>query len=213
MTRKARDRPDVPAQPPHPGRPPSTTHADVARIALELFAAHGFEETTVDAIAAAAGIGRRTLFRYYASKNDIVWGEFETVLAALRRRLAETPPGEPVLTSVRGAIVAANRYPPEELATLRLRLRLIGTVPALQGHSLLRYDEWRRIVSEYVAGRLGASPDDLVPSLVGNATLGTTMAAFQWWVVHGEGDPAAVVDRALAPLANGFAEAGLRPGR
>ena len=65
------------------GRPASTTREDVARAALELFARHGYDETTVDDIAAAVGISRRTFFRYYESKPDVVWGEFDAELVRL----------------------------------------------------------------------------------------------------------------------------------
>jgi len=158
----------------------------------------------MDDVAAAVGVGRRTLFRYYASKNDMVWGDFEQVMDALRRHLADASRDEPLMSALRRAIVASNRYAARELPTLRIRMRLIGSVPALQGHSLRRYDEWRRIVTEYAAARRGEAPGDLTPQLIGHAALGTTMAAFQWWVEHGEGDPADVIDRALASLAGGF---------
>jgi len=50
-----------------PGRPPGTSRGAVTRTALEMFAERGFEETTVDDIADALGVSRRTLFRYFAS--------------------------------------------------------------------------------------------------------------------------------------------------
>jgi mycofactocin system transcriptional regulator len=172
-------------------------------VALELFARDGFDATTMDDVAAAVGVGRRTLFRYYASKNDLVWGEFDGVIAALRAHL-DAAGDAPLLTALRRAVVASNRYDAAELPTLRIRMRLIGSVPALQGHSLRRYAAWRGIVTEFAARRRGERPEDLVPQLIGHAALGTTMAAFQWWVEHGDGDPAAVIDAALAQLEAGF---------
>src|SRR4051812_41921439 len=59
------------------GRPPVSSRAAIERVAFTLFARQGFDETTVEDIAAAAGISRRTFFRYFASKNDVVWGEFD----------------------------------------------------------------------------------------------------------------------------------------
>ncbi|TQM06248.1 TetR family transcriptional regulator [Pseudonocardia kunmingensis] len=52
----------------------SSARSEVEHIALDLFTERGFDTTTVDDIAAAAGIGRRTVFRYCPSKNDIPWG-------------------------------------------------------------------------------------------------------------------------------------------
>lgn len=170
------------------GRPPSTTHAAVEQVALDLFTSRGFDETTVDDIAAAIGVGRRTLFRYFSSKNDIVWGDFDSVLGRLRDALAETSPDEPVMSALSRAVVASNRYEPDQLPTLRTRMTLITSVPALQAHSMLRYAAWRQVVAEFVASRLGGTPEDLVAQTVAHAALGTSMAAFVTWVASGSLD-------------------------
>jgi TetR/AcrR family transcriptional regulator, regulator of mycofactocin system len=170
------------------GRRPSTTHAEVERAALELFARDGFEQTTMDDIADALGIGRRTLFRYFPSKNDIVWGDFELVLDRLGRLLYATPRDVPIMRALADAIIESNRYPPDQLAGLRIRMTLITTVPALQAHSMLRYRAWRQVVAEFVADRRGESPDDLVPQTIGYALLGTSTAAFAHWVDNPDED-------------------------
>jgi TetR/AcrR family transcriptional regulator, regulator of mycofactocin system len=167
------------------GRPRRTSHADVAAKALDLFARNGFEQTTVDDIAAALGIGRRTVFRYFPSKNDIVWGDFDWVLDRLRFHLAEADE-LPIMDAVAHAAVSSNRYTADQLPELRIRMTLITTVPALQAHSMVRYAAWRGVIAEYVAGRLYTQPDDLVPLTVGYAALGTSMAAFSRWVDHPE---------------------------
>ena len=60
-----------------------------ARVALELFHRQGFEETSVEDIAATVGVDPRTIFRYFPSKNDIVWGDFDWVIGRLRHHLDE----------------------------------------------------------------------------------------------------------------------------
>src|SRR4051794_35529599 len=120
------------------GRPPTTSPREVESAALALFARLGFEATTVEAIAAAAGTSRRTVFRYFPSKNDIVWGDFDSVLERLRADLAAAPSAEPLLEALRRAVVSSNTYPASQLPELRARLTLISTVPALQAHSMLR---------------------------------------------------------------------------
>ena len=65
-------------------------------IAIDLFIENGFDETSVDDIAAAAGIARRTLFRYYPSKNSLAWGEFDDHLRELRTLLAGIPRETPM---------------------------------------------------------------------------------------------------------------------
>ena len=187
-----------------PGRPPTTSRDEVQRIALELFAAAGFEATTLDDIAAAVGVSRRTLFRYYPSKNDMVWGDFEWVLDRLRRLFDQTDPETPLMEAIAAAAVASNRYDPAVQPELRIRMTLITTVPSLQAHSMLRYSEWRSVVAQFAARRLGLAPSDLEPEAIGHAALGASMAAFQHWVRNPDSDLEDNLRRTYALLANGF---------
>ncbi|CAA9335562.1 MAG: Transcriptional regulator, AcrR family [uncultured Frankineae bacterium] len=173
---------------PRGGRPAVTTRAELEQVALELFARRGFEATTVDDIAAAAGIGRRTFFRYYASKNDVVWGEFEEGLAALRARLSGTDASRPLLDALCEAVLAFNRLDPDHAPWHRNRMALVLTVPALQAHSTLRYAAWREVVAEFVGGRLGQAPGDLLPQLVAHLCLGAALTAYEQWLSAPDAD-------------------------
>jgi len=188
------------------GRPASTTRQDVARVALDLFARQGYDETTVDEIAAAVGISRRTFFRYYESKPEVVWGEFDAELGRLRDRLAEAPDGEPMMDVLRRSVMATNRFGAGELDELRIRMVLIGSVPTLVAHSAVRYEEWCEVVAAFAASRLGGVPDELGPQTVARAALGAAMAAFACWARHGSDDLVEDVDQAFRLLATGFAE-------
>ncbi|MBV9292587.1 MAG: mycofactocin system transcriptional regulator [Frankiales bacterium] len=170
-----------------PGRPRATSRDDLERVAFELFRRQGFDTTTVDDIAAAAGIGRRTFFRYFASKNDVVWGRFDEGLAELRRSLAAVPESTPIGAALRSAIVGFNALPAEQVAVHRQRMRLIFEVASLQAHSTLMYAAWRDAVASFVARRLGQSPDDFTPRLAGHVLLGAAVAAYEQWLA----DPAA----------------------
>lgn len=188
------------------GRPPSTTREEIEAVALDLFAARGFEETTVEEIAAAVGVGRRTLFRYFESKNDIAWGDFDWVMERLRDALAagdDLPPME----ALRRGVVESNRYPVEQEPGLRTRMTLITGTAALQAHSALRYAAWRRVVAEWAAGRFDEGPDDLRPRVIGYAALGTAMASFERWVASEDEDLLELLDAAFVALAAGFAPA------
>jgi TetR/AcrR family transcriptional regulator, regulator of mycofactocin system len=177
-----------------------------------MFAERGFDQTTVDDVADALGVSRRTLFRYFASKNDMVWGDFDWVLGRLRRCLDETATEEPLHEALRRAVVESNRYEEEQLPELRIRMRLITGVPALQAHSTLRYAEWRWVIAEFVAGRLDCEPTDLVPQTVAHAALGTSMAAFLVWVDDPSSDLTANLDEAFGLLGSGLAMLGGRDG-
>src|SRR5262249_15277413 len=90
------------------GRPPITTAREIERVALELFSRRGVAETTVDDIAVAAGISRRTFFRYFPSKNDVVWGDFDGFLHDLEEWLDHVPSEVPMFEALRNAVVRFN---------------------------------------------------------------------------------------------------------
>ncbi len=186
------------------GRPPSTTRERIAAVALELFSRQGFEQTTIDEIASAAGIGRRTVFRYFASKNDMVWADFDRTLERLRTALARHAQ-DPMMEALRRAVIESNRYEEGELPALRMRMTLITRVPALQGHAVIRYSAWRRLVAEFCAARIGCRFDDLLPQTIAHAALGTSIAAFTRWVRVGDEDLMRCLDQAYRGLEEGFA--------
>jgi TetR/AcrR family transcriptional regulator, regulator of mycofactocin system len=192
------------------GRRPSTSREDVARAALELFSRQGYDETTVDEIAAAVGVSRRTFFRYYDSKRDVVWGEFDAELVRLHHELYRAPADQSMMDVLRRAVMATNRFGAGELDELRIRIGLIGSVPTLVAHSAVRYAEWCQVVAGFVAGRTGGRPDDLGPQTVARAALGAATAAFTVWAADGDGDLPSEVDRAFRLLASGFDEPSLR---
>jgi mycofactocin system transcriptional regulator len=168
------------------GRPPVTSRAELERVALQLFEENGFVETTVDDIALEAGISRRTFFRYYPSKNDVVWGEFDRLLTDLEAGLDAAADDVPLLDTLRDAIVGFNSLPPEAVAAHRQRMSLILYVPALQAHSTLRYSHWRAVVVRYAARRLGQPEERMAPQLVGNVALAAALTAYGQWLA----DPA-----------------------
>lgn len=189
------------------GRPAATSHAQLTHIALELFSTAGFENTTVDDIAATAGIGRRTFFRYFASKNDVVWGDFDGELARMRQYLRTCPDDQPVMAALHSAVLDFNRFPAEETPWHRRRMRLILEVPALQAHSTLRYAAWRTVVAEFAARRLAVTEESLVPQAIAYAFLSVSIAAYEQWLKDDDTDLAEPLDRALGLLVRGFAPA------
>ncbi|NKQ53005.1 mycofactocin system transcriptional regulator [Amycolatopsis sp. K13G38] len=173
---------------PRAGRRPITSRAEVEHAAFELFAEQGFEHTTVDDIAQAAGIGRRTFFRYFPSKNDIAWGDFDGQLNQMRERLAESPRDKPLVEVISDALVDFNRVDPEEAPWHRRRMELILTTPALQAHSTLRYANWRQVLAGFIAGRLGVPTSSLAPQAVSYAVLGVALASYEQWLLVPDSD-------------------------
>ena len=182
------------------GRPPVTSRAELELVALDLFERGGFEHTTVADIAAAAGISRRTFFRYYASKNDVVWGDFDGMLRRMAQWLADAPDDRPLLETVTDAVVRFNDLPPAAVPAHRRRMSLILHVPALQAHSTLRYADWRGVVARYAARRLGLDTAELVPQLVGHVALGAAVAAYEQWLADESTDLGSLLGIALGAL-------------
>jgi mycofactocin system transcriptional regulator len=182
------------------GRPPVTSRAELEQVALELFGRDGFDATTVDRIAEAAGVSRRTFFRYYASKNDVVWGDFDAGLRAMEDRLGALPPDVPLLEGLASAVVAFNALPPDAVAAHRQRMSLILHVPALQAHSTLRYAAWRDVVSRFAAARLDLPVDALPPQLVAHVVLAAAVASYERWLREDGGDLVALLEQAFAAL-------------
>lgn len=167
---------------PRVGRRPSTTQDHITDVALALFATHGFDEVSVDDVAKAAGIARRTLFRYYASKNAIPWGDFDAHLQQLRELLAALSTEIPLADALREALLSFNTYDEKEMAQHRMRMRVILETAGLQAYSMTMYAGWREVIADYVAQRIDAAAGDLMPQTVGWLMLGVALSAYEHWL-------------------------------
>jgi TetR/AcrR family transcriptional regulator, regulator of mycofactocin system len=186
------------------GRPPGTSARELELISLRLFSDLGFDETTVERIAGEAGVSRRTFFRYFDSKADVLWHAFDGEVRALRGAFAAVPAGVPLMSAIRQVVVGANRYRAEDVPELRTRMNLIGSVPALQASAAQHYDDWERAVSEFAAARLGQPADSLYPLAIGRATLAVCRSAYDQWAERADADLTRYLDQALRALAVGF---------
>lgn len=186
------------------GRPPGTSARELEVIALRLFTEHGFEDTTVDRIAAAAGVSKRTFFRYFDSKADVLWHAFDGEVRALQAAFAAVPPHLPLMAAIRQVVVGVNRYRAEDVPELRTRMNLIGSVPALAASATQHYDAWERAVGQFAASRLGQPAESLYPLAIGRATLAVCRSAYERWAERADADLTVYLDQALRALAAGF---------
>ncbi len=164
------------------GRRRSTSWEHISNIAIDLFTARGFDEVSVDDVAEAAGIARRTLFRYYPSKNALPWGDFEAHLARMRDLLSDLDPDVGIDDALRTALLAFNTFDDAETARHRQRMRVILQTAALQAYSMTMYAGWRAVVVAFVARRLDMKETDLVPQTVAWMLLGAALSAYQHWL-------------------------------
>jgi mycofactocin system transcriptional regulator len=164
------------------GRRRSTTPHHITDVALRLFADRGFAEVSVDDVAAAAGIARRTVFRYYPSKNAIPWGDFDAHLQHLRELLERVDPDVPLREALRAALLDFNTFDESETVRHRRRMRVILQTAELQAYSMTMYAGWRQVIAGFVAHRSGAKTRDLLPQTVAWMMLGVALSAYEHWL-------------------------------
>src|SRR5271166_5347566 len=167
---------------PRVGRRRTTTPDHITDVAIELFTARGFAEVSVDDVAQAAGIARRTLFRYYASKNAILWGDFDAHLAHLQELLDSVNPKVALSEALRGALLAFNTFDECETVRHRQRMRVILETAELQAYSMTMYAGWREVMAGFVAQRLGVKTTDPLPQTVAWTMLGVALSAYEQWL-------------------------------
>jgi AcrR family transcriptional regulator len=131
--------------------------------ALTLFHDRGYERTTTEEIAAAVDVSQRTLFRYFANKDEIVLAVLEEIYAAFLTKLRDRPAAEAPLEAMRGAIRAVWRdlndpAAAEVRAAIATTLTLADSVPALFAANLRRLAEWEERLVTVVAERAGTDP-------------------------------------------------------
>lgn len=173
-----------------------TAEAIVAA-ALELFAERGFERTTIEQIAAAADISRRTFFRYFADKEELFFAEDERLLEVVEATLDAAPAGEPVLELARRATRALAAHSVADPERRLARERLIAATPALQARRLAKNLRWEQAITARLR-ELGSGEQEalLVPKLA----MACFQTAYERWVRDPGQDLPGLVDESFAAL-------------
>ncbi|MFV2174064.1 TetR family transcriptional regulator [Actinomadura sp. LOL_016] len=185
--------------------PPQISTTEVEKVALELFATRGFRETSVDDIAAAAGISRRSFFRYFESKNNILFAEFGTLLLNLEEWFRSVPDDRPMFDAIAEAVLRFNRVHSDGPVAHRARMKLILQTPALRAQATLRHAEWLGVVALFTARRMGEPPEALGPQLAAHVSLGAANAAYEEWLRDESSDLVELVYRTFR-MAQALAE-------
>ena len=203
------DHPEAAGERPRPGlreRRKRLTATELEAAALRLFGERGFDSVTVDDIAAEADVSRRTFFRYFASKEDVLLADHLVQLARLREAMTARPADEPVLTALRNALLSMSSDFEDRKEMIILRGRIMRDTPSLQARSLVHQKAWEDAMQLMVAERLAVDPVlDLRPGVVSAATLAAMRVAFTNWLTTGaEGDLIALTAEALDLLNGGL---------
>ncbi|WP_163751059.1 TetR family transcriptional regulator [Mycolicibacterium helvum] len=175
--------------------------SEVAAMAIELFIAKGFDETTVDEICATAGLSRRSFFRYFTTKEDVVISQLPVLSDLGCEAFLARPPGEDVWTALRHSLTPFVDWVDEDHSRALAFLALIEKSPTLRFRYLDRVDRWQAGLVAAARSRLADSSNDLyLPVLVAAAT-GAYRAAGKVWAQSGGGDSISkLFDEAFAAL-------------
>jgi AcrR family transcriptional regulator len=185
-----------------------TTRARIADAAFELFDAQGYDGTTVDAIAERAGIARRTFFRYFQSKDDVIFPDHDALLAATLQDLASQAAASPVVAICSCVRLVLRSYVTDRDVSLQ-RYRLTRCVTALRDRELASVRKYERAFSRYLRERLtGAYPEAEV-ILRADVIAATVVAAHnavlrEWLRAGGDYDPMADLETAFDWLIRTF---------
>jgi AcrR family transcriptional regulator len=183
------------------------TREQLSRIAMELFAERGLQAVTVEEICERAEVSPRTFFRYFSSKEDVVFTNNAERRTVMRDALAHELPGETLGAAARRAVQALLDHDlQEDRDTARLRARLLANEPALARHLTALTTEWTRELTDIVAQRLGNDDQARVDAqLATGALIGVLNAAGDLWLGSRlRGDPHALMNRAMDIVEHGL---------
>jgi AcrR family transcriptional regulator len=151
--------------------------------ALDLFSQQGYGSTTVAEIAARAGVTKRTFFRHFADKRDVLFagaGELEAVLA---EGIVQAPRDLAPLDAIIAALAAAGADPVVPRRYLRQRQTVVGASPELMERELIKFDSLTLAFADALRRR---DVDALTASLAAQAGISIFRTAYARWVQSGD---------------------------
>ncbi len=157
--------------------------AEVAEAAVGLFLERGFDETTVDEICSVAGLSRRTFFRYFQGKEDVVVSEFTAQAELGCAAYLSRPAGGDEWLALRNSMTPLIRWVENDRARALALFRLVDTSPVLRASYLSRVDRWRASLTALISAEVGVASDGgLRIDLVSSASIGAYLAVTRAWV-------------------------------
>lgn len=178
-------------------------YAEITSIAMRLFLDQGFEQTTIDQIAAAAGISRRSFFRYFGTKEDVVLGDLANQGELLRDALEQVPPTAGPWEALREALHAVDALSIESGVTRKIAKMMYET-PSLRSRSIEKHLHWQSLLTPNIRRRLGIAEDDAAnpapDAIVASAIACLDVAGAAWVSDDGLEDLAALYDRAVSAV-------------
>ncbi|GLX11177.1 TetR family transcriptional regulator [Microbispora sp. NBRC 16548] len=176
---------------------PSISHR-LAEAAVALFDENGYDETTVDDIAARAGVSRSTFFRYYRSKEDAIFPDHDTLLAQVDARLRASTSDTGIVAVTDAVRIVLAHYVEDAEVSLR-RYSLVRRVPALRDREIASVARYQRLFREFIGKWLVGTPDaDLRAELMAASVVAAHNQVLRGWLrTGGTYDPSPLLDHAM----------------
>ncbi|MEU3250762.1 TetR family transcriptional regulator [Streptomyces sp. NPDC006997] len=193
---------------------------ELAAAAMELFATKGYEATTVDEIAAQAGVARRTFFRHFRSKEEAIFPDHDDTLVRAEAVLNAAPAHEhPLDTVCRGIKEVMRMYAARPEISVA-RYKLTREVPTLREAEIASVARYERLFTRYLLGHFdehahhdAANDDPLLAEVAASAVVTAHNHVLRRWLrADGQGDVEAQLDHAFAIVRKTFG-AGIGVGR
>lgn len=175
----------------------AATRETIQDVAFRLFAANGYDATSVDDVAAAAGVSRSTFFRLFGSKETVIFPDHDRLLAAVNARL-QASTAESGLAAVSDAVRLVLFHYVSEGQRARERYRLTSSVDALRERELVSGARYHRLFRQFIVERGDSSPSgELRAELVAAAVVAAHNRVLRRWLRDEGGDPQIEIDVAL----------------
>jgi AcrR family transcriptional regulator len=158
--------------------------SEIWNTAIDLFAKRGYDATTVDEIAAAAGVSRRTFFRYFSSKDDLMVQATDTYGDILTEAIREAGRLDRPLEVVKRAVLRVADFVVIQPAA-RKTMQIVEENAAARGAQLSEFAVIeRRVAAAFASAFQSSSTDDCMPELLASLTFVTLKQAFNTWYHH-----------------------------
>jgi AcrR family transcriptional regulator len=172
------------------------TRAQLEEVACGLFTRQGYDSTTVDEISEAAQVSPRTFFRYFATKEDVVFGDVDENLDQLRVAMQQGPGEDGDV--VRDGLLAFSRFLEDRREWVLTRRQLVADNPSLQGRILRLENDWAGAMAGILASRCGTDAPTFEQQVLASCAVSVLSTAVQEWHVSGADEPLpAFTQRAL----------------
>jgi AcrR family transcriptional regulator len=187
-------------------RKKARTREAIIDAALDLFERNGYDNTTIEDIAAAAEVSPRTFFRYFESKLDLIMTRTHSKADDLGPHLAARPAGESLLEALREVLLSQLDAQLDDPLVLR-EFQVMLSTPSLRTMAREHFYEEEAGLVTGVAAHLGLGDDDLAAHVIGSMIAGALWATVSRWVAEGAERERIMpmLDEAFAILAKGLA--------